>query len=114
MMQSLSLTHGNDYTSLTGHRTIARPLTFSTSNPASAPNRVSGFADPNCKMHEPNLRNMDEATGKARGLEPVAHPAGDDTFQMMTVSTVGLREEGKARFGAMFEEWKVEQPKKRS
>ncbi|KAF2653967.1 hypothetical protein K491DRAFT_717603 [Lophiostoma macrostomum CBS 122681] len=111
---ALSLTHGNEYTSLTGHKTIARPMTFTTSNPASAPHRVTGFMDPSALMTEPGLWKLDEATGQARGLEPVEHPAGADKFQMMTVSTVGRREEGEARFGEMFEAWKIGKPVKRS
>jgi hypothetical protein len=89
-------------------------MTFTTSDPSSAPNRVSGFKDPSASMSDPSLYMMDEATGKARGIEPVVHPAGDDSFQMMTVSTVGQRKEGEVRFGEMFDDWKIVQPLKRS
>jgi hypothetical protein len=89
-------------------------MTFTTSNPSSAPNRVPGFTDPAIMLKEPKLWNMDEATGQPRAIKPVVHPGGDDDFQMMTVSTVGQRQEGEGRFGEMFEDWKIEQLPKRT
>ncbi|KAF2176183.1 hypothetical protein K469DRAFT_35345 [Zopfia rhizophila CBS 207.26] len=78
------------------------------------PKRDDGFSDPSDLVPNPNFKQLDEAVGRLRGVQPFTHPRGNGEFQMWSVSSSGIchrtqevEETARMDSSEMFDDWKL-------